>query len=72
MTLINILEWKQSLGNSIKIQTISWNDTNQNDEELKNLHAFLLETFPKVFGSPEIVKVEVQSIPLLIVNLDPR
>ena len=72
MTLINILEWTQSLGNSIKIQTISWNDTNQNDEELENLQAFLLETFPKVFGSPEIVKVEERTIPLLIVSLNSR
>ena len=72
MIVFYILEWTRSLGNSIKIQTISWNDTNQNDEDLENLHAFLMETFPKVFGSPDIVKVEEPSIPLLIVHLNSR
>ena len=72
MIVFYILEWTRSLGNSIKIQTISWNDTNQNDEELENLHAFLLETFPRVFGSPEIVKVEKKSFRLLLVNLNSR
>ena len=56
---IHILEWTQNLGNSIKIPTISWNDTNQNNEELENLHTFLRETFPTVFGNPDIVKVDV-------------
>ena len=55
----HILEWTQNLGNSIKIPTISWNDTNQNNEELENLHTFLRETFPTVFGNSDIVKVDV-------------
>lgn len=60
-------EWTRNLGNSIKIPTISWNDTNQNNEELENLHIFLRETFPTVFGSPDIVKVTpVNSLSLLL------
>ena len=58
MQCFYILEWTKNLGNSIKIPTVSWNDTSQNIEELENLHTFLRETFPTVFNSPDIVQVD--------------
>ena len=49
-------EWSEKLGGAIKIQTISWNDTDQNLEQIIDLHKFLYQSFPSVFSS-EVVQV---------------
>ena len=50
--------WANKLGDAIKFQTISWNDTDQNLEEIRKFHTFLRQAFPSVFASDMVQVME--------------
>ena len=58
---MGVAEWAGNLGDCIKLQTVSWNETSQNVAELQEMGRFLRRIFPAVF-SAEFVQVGVADI----------
>lgn len=48
------LAWAKKLGDAIKIPTVSRSETDQNVEEINNLHAYLKSKFSAVFSSEHV------------------
>ena len=63
---VSLLAWAQSLGDAIKFQSVSWNETDQNEEELEGLQDFLKERFKGVFMSPWVEVFTVNRLSLLL------
>ena len=58
--------WAQTLGDSIKFQSVSWNETHQEETELLKLQDFLKERFKAVFSSPYVEVTTVNTFSLLL------
>ena len=58
--------WAQTLGDSIKFQSISWNETHQEEAELLRFQDFLKERFAAVFSSPYVEVTTVNTFSLLL------
>ena len=54
------------MGESIKFQTISWNETHQEEAELLKFQDFLRATFTAVFSSVHVEVTTVNTFSLLL------
>ena len=60
------LVWAKKLGDAIKIPTVSRSETDQNVEEINNLHAYLKSRFTTVFSSENVEVSYPNSLSILL------